>query len=87
LDLKVCENERAVTVSKNGRSFAIMGIAEEGVTLELKDTWYSQQYGIKQRTRGLVARCDRNAFDERASFRWEIRVADESQAVVGTDEG
>ncbi|MDB4890606.1 MAG: putative Heparinase family protein [Gemmatimonadetes bacterium] len=87
LDLKVCENERAVAVYKEGRSFAVMGIAEEGVTLEVTDTWYSQQYGIKQRNRALVARYERNPFDERASFRWQIRVADESLAMVGTDEG
>ncbi len=55
LEFDLCEERHALTVLKNGLSFLIVHIPDGGVRPQLRDSWYSPHYGVKQRNRELYA--------------------------------
>jgi hypothetical protein len=77
LELDLQEDRHTLTVLKDGQPFVIVHIPTEGLRPQLSDAWYSDQYGVKQRNRGLVARWEGELQGNAASFRWAFRLIQE----------
>jgi hypothetical protein len=75
LELDLHEEDHTVTVLKDGQSFLTVHIPAGGVRPQLRDSWYSQQYGVKQRNRELYAQWQ-GEVDNGMSFQWRFQFAD-----------
>jgi hypothetical protein len=84
LDLQLHREEHSLTVLKEGRPFLIVDIPDNGVRSQLRDTWFSYQYGAKYCNRGLSAHWQGELEDSGVLFRWHFQVVDEiSSATEG----
>jgi len=77
LELRLDEREQALTVLKEGRSFLIMHIPDNGIRPQLKNTWYSYRYGVKQSNQGMVVQWHGKLEDEGVSFHWQFQLVNE----------
>jgi hypothetical protein len=77
LDLQLDRGEHTLTVLKEGQSFLIVHIPDNGIRPQLRNTWFSYQYGIKQSNRGLYAQWQGAMKGEGVSFHWQFKLADE----------
>ena len=78
LELDLHEEGHTVTVLKDGRSFVIAHIPEGGVRPQLRDSWHSPQYGVKQCNRELYARWQGGLGGNGVSFHWQFQLVNES---------
>jgi hypothetical protein len=77
LDLQQDEGEHTLTVLKEGQPFLIMHIPGNGIRSQLRNTWSSYQYGVKQSSRGLHVRWKGKLEGEALLFHWRFQLAKE----------
>jgi len=77
LDLQLVEGEHALTVLKGGQPFLIVRMPGNGISSQLKDTWFSFQYGVKQSSRGLYVRWKGELAGKGVSFPWRFQIFNE----------
>lgn len=77
LDLQLDEGEHTLSVLKEGRPFLMMHIPDTDIRAQLTDTWFSDQYGVKQPSRGLHVGCKKKLEGEGVTFYWRLQLADE----------
>jgi hypothetical protein len=77
LDLQLQEGEHTLTVLKENHPFLIMHLPDKEIRSQLRDTWYSYQYGVKQSNRGLVAQWQGELEGEGVSFHWQFQLVNE----------
>ena len=85
LDLKLHENGQALTVFKDGQSFLVLHLPDGGIRPQLRESWYSRQYGVKQRNRELYAQWHGNLAGEPVSFRWGFQLVNQSPLTSGAE--
>jgi hypothetical protein len=83
LDVELCEERHTLTVLKDGQSFLVVHIPDGGVRPQLRDSWYSHQYGVKQWNRELYARWQGELDGNGVSFHWRFQVVNESPLPAG----
>jgi hypothetical protein len=76
LELQLDELDMTVKVIKNGRPFLLMHIPWQGLRAQLRDSWYSSQYGAKQSNRELYVRREGDGPGSAASFEWTFELLD-----------
>ena len=69
LELDISKEGERVTVLKDNQPFVTVDIPDEGVQLQVKKSWYSEQYGARQSNRALYAQW-RGKLGDEVSFRW-----------------
>lgn len=74
LDLHLDEGEHTLTVLKESRCFLMVHMPDKGIHSQLRDTWYSDQYGVKQSNRGLVAQWQGELQSEGVAFHWQFQL-------------
>jgi hypothetical protein len=74
LELDLRDEDRTVTVLKGTRSFLTVQIPAGGVRPQLRDGWYSDQYGLKTRNRELYGHWRGGLNPNGASFRWRFQL-------------
>jgi hypothetical protein len=75
LQLDLPQGSRTVTVLKDGKSFLTMQIPDGGVRPQVRDSWYSRQYGIKQCNRELYAQWHGELDNNGVSFQWRFQLS------------
>jgi hypothetical protein len=83
LELDLHEGAHALTVLKNGQPFMSMNVPDGGVRLQVRDSWYSRQYGVKECNRALVARWEGKLDAGGVSFHWRLQLANDSSPAGG----
>jgi hypothetical protein len=83
LDLQLNAEEHVLTVLKEGRSFLIVHIPDNGILCQLRNDWYSYKYGVKQRNRVLYARWQGKLENEGISFHWKFQLFREQPSANG----
>jgi hypothetical protein len=83
LDLDLDEEEHRLTVVKEGRTFLIVHMPDKGIRSQLRDTWFSYQYGVKQGNRGLYARWQGQLEGGGVSFHWQFQLANKRTLPTG----
>lgn len=76
LELDIHQEGHIVTVLQGGRSLLILNIPDGGVRLQVRDSWYSEQYGVKQRNRELYAQWHGQLHRNGVPFRWRFQRVD-----------
>jgi hypothetical protein len=84
LELDLNEERGTLTVLRNGRAFLIVRLPESGVRPQVRDTWYSQEYGIKQSNRELYAKWQGKVEGNGVGFHWQFQLisAESSEKAV-----
>jgi hypothetical protein len=77
LDLQQAEADHIITVIKEGRAFLTVNVPHNGIHCQIRDDWYSYQYGVKQPNRGLYARWQGELNGEGVSFNWQFCLVNE----------
>ena len=83
LDLQPGSGEQTLTVLKESRPFLIVHMPDNRIHYELRDDWYSYQYGNKQSNRVLYARWQGDLDSECASFHWQFALANKNTQTAG----
>jgi hypothetical protein len=83
LDLQLQEGKHTLTVLKESHPFLIMHLPDNGIRPQLKNTWYSYQYGVKQSNLGLYAQWQGELEGEGVSFHWQFQLANERPLPTG----
>jgi hypothetical protein len=83
LDLQLNAEEHVLTVLKEGRSFLIVHMPDNGILCQLRNDWYSYKYGVKQRNRVLYARWQGKLENEGISFHWKFQLFREQPSANG----
>jgi hypothetical protein len=78
LELQLREGDPTIAVLREGRPFLTMNIPHNGIRCQTRDDWYSCQYGVKQRNRGLHAQWRGALNGEGVSFHWQFQLVNES---------
>jgi hypothetical protein len=73
LELELHQEGHRVTVLKAGRSYLTLDIPGTGVRPEQRESWYSQQYGVKECNQVLYAHW-KGKLAEGVSFRWRFQL-------------
>jgi hypothetical protein len=76
LELNLDESRQTVTVLKDARLYVIVHIPNGGVRPQLRDSWYSHQYGLKQCNRELYAQWHGELDGNGVSFHWRFQLVD-----------
>ena len=74
LALQLDRGGRLVTVFREGEAIVNMIIPDEGIRSQVRNSWYSYQYGVKESNRELHARWKGKLDGEGTSFHWQILV-------------
>lgn len=77
LELDLHEEGHALTVLMNGQSFLIVHLPNGGVRPQLRDGWYSCQYGVKQCNRELYAQWQGELNGDGVPFHWRFQFVNE----------
>jgi hypothetical protein len=83
LELDLHEEGHALTVLNNGQSFLTVHIPDGGVRPQVRDSWYSRQYGVKQCNRELFAQWEGKLDGNGVSFHWRFQLVNESPSPGG----
>jgi Heparinase II/III-like protein/Heparinase II/III N-terminus len=73
LELDLHDVGHTVTVLKDGRSYLTLEIPDGGVCLQLREGWYSEQYGVKECNQVLYAQW-KGELGHGVSFRWRFQL-------------
>ena len=76
LELELDETGRTGTVLRDGQCWLLVHLPDGGVRSQLRDSWYSHQYGLKQANRELYAQWRGEVDGGGAHFRWRFEVVD-----------
>jgi hypothetical protein len=74
LDLRLENEARILTILKDRRSYLIVVLPNNGIRFHVRDGWYSYQYGVKQRTRGLLGQWHGKLNVEGVSFHFKFQL-------------
>jgi len=83
LELHLNEGEHTLTVLKEGQTLVIARIPGNGTRCQLRDSWWSYQYGVKEPNRGLYGQWKGTLRDGGASFQWLFQLNKESTLPTG----
>ena len=83
LELDLHQDGRGITVLRDGVAFLLVQLPEGGVQAERRESWYSREYGVKERNRELHARWQGELDPDGRAFHWSFQLADESLSAAG----
>jgi hypothetical protein len=83
LDLQLDEGEHTFTVLKEGCPFLIVHMPDDGIRSQLRDTWFSYQYGVKQSNQELYAQWQGELEGNDKSFHWQFQLVNERSLPKG----
>ncbi len=83
LELQICKEKHIVIVLKEGCPFLIVHTPDNGIQCQLKDSWYSYQYGIKQSNQALHAQWQGELKCEAVLFHWQFELINERSMQTG----
>lgn len=83
LELDLHQDGRGITVLRDGVAFLLVQLPEGGVQAERRESWYSREYGVKERNRELHARWQGELYPDGRAFHWSFQLADESLSAAG----
>jgi hypothetical protein len=76
LELDIHPGGHLVTVVQGGHSLLTVHVPDGGLRVEARDSWYSQQYGIKQSNQALYAQWRGALQGHDVQFRWQFEAMD-----------
>jgi hypothetical protein len=74
LNVQLDEGEHTFTVFKEGCPFLIGHMPDAGIRSQLRETWFSYQYGVKQSNLGLHAQWQGELEGNDKSFHWQFQL-------------
>ena len=83
LDLQLDQGDSKVTVLKEGKPLLIVNIPQVGIRCQMRNDWYSCQYGVKQHNHVLYAQWQGELNCEGMLFRWQFRLVNDSLLITG----
>ena len=83
LDLQLDQGDSKVSVLKEGKPFLIVNIPQVGIRCQMRNDWYSCQYGVKQHNHVLYAQWQGELNCEGMLFRWQFRLVNDSLLITG----
>lgn len=79
LNLQPNVGKHILTVLKEGRPFLFLKMPEKEIRSQLKDTWYSYQYGVKQPNIELYVQWQGELDGNGVEFQWQFQLINEKQ--------
>jgi hypothetical protein len=73
LELQLNIEEGTLMVVNKGEPFLIVDTPDRGPLLQVRDSWFSYRYGVKQRNRELYAQWQGQLKEEGVEFCWQFR--------------
>ena len=84
LELELNVDGHKLTVIRNGGPFLIMRLPENGLRFQVRDSWYSEQYGIKKSNYELYAQWHGILKeDDGVCFNWQFQFVDQKPLLTG----
>jgi hypothetical protein len=83
LNLQLNEAEHMLTVLKEGQPFVIVRIPGNGIHPELRNGWFSYNYGVKRCNRALYGRWQGNLDGQGVLFHWQFQLANRIPLPLG----
>lgn len=77
LELQMCEGEHTLTVLKQHLPFLVMHLPGNGIRFQVRDSWYSYQYGVKQSNLELYGQWQGQLDGKGVWFHWQFQHANE----------
>ena len=74
LSLNLDERLSVVTVLKDGHPFVKVNIPENILVTELRPSWYSSQYGVKEENQCLYVKWNGELDGRGIPFRWQLQL-------------
>jgi hypothetical protein len=78
LELVLNEASKIISVIRKGQNFAVVHFPENLTRFQIRDTWFSYQYGIKQPSHGIYAQWCGELSDVEKIFHWWFQLANEN---------